>query len=158
MIVDELKTREQRALQELAKLIKDKNAVPINYNHYYTENVHKTRGKRLGDQLEKHVPNTNRPGPAKCNLGQHYYQAQTDTKDELGRAISKWSDSVSADMEDFSCDEALDCLKAIYKVSSAGRPRDTSKHIWFSSRSIQLTSHQTGPNEGLRGQCDGSGH
>ncbi|KAK2598464.1 hypothetical protein N8I77_011878 [Diaporthe amygdali] len=116
MVVDVLKAREQAALAELAKLVKDKNAVPINYNHYYTDNVHKNRGKRLGDQLEKHVPNTIRPAPGRCNMGDHYSVPPTKTKDELGRAITNWSNAVTADMEDFSCEEALDCLKAIYNV------------------------------------------
>lgn len=118
--MDEMKARKRMALQELARLIKDKNSVPINYNHYYTENVHKSRGKRLGDQLEKHVPDPGQVVRSQCNLGSHYYH--NDTKVELGRVISKWSDAVSADMEDFSCEEALDCLKAIYKVTPPARP------------------------------------
>ncbi|KAK2598465.1 hypothetical protein N8I77_011878 [Diaporthe amygdali] len=72
--------------------------------------------KRLGDQLEKHVPNTIRPAPGRCNMGDHYSVPPTKTKDELGRAITNWSNAVTADMEDFSCEEALDCLKAIYNV------------------------------------------
>ncbi|KAG8159838.1 hypothetical protein KVR01_010475 [Diaporthe batatas] len=117
MVMDAMKAREQAALQELAKLIKDKNAVPINYNHYYTDNLHKARGKRLGDQLEKHAPAPpiQQNGP-KCSLGNHYYQHQIDPTGGVSRAVSKWTDEASADMEEFSCEEALDCLKAIYKV------------------------------------------
>lgn len=48
--------------------------------------------------------------------GRPLLQACTDTKEELDRAISKWKDSVTADMEEFSCEESLDCLEAIYKV------------------------------------------
>lgn len=118
MIADALKARKEAAMQELAKLIKDQQAVPINYNHYYTDNVHKKRAERIEAQLKKHVPNnTSSPSTtSRCNLGDHYHKPDTDTKEELERAISKWKDSVTADMEEFSCEESLDCLDAIYKV------------------------------------------
>ncbi|POS76376.1 hypothetical protein DHEL01_v205239 [Diaporthe helianthi] len=114
MVMDAMKTREQAALQELAKLIKEKNAIPINYNHYYTDNVHKSRGKRLGDQLEKHMPAL--PCQNYCREGHNYWPQNPDIKGRLGNAVTKWTDAASADMEEFSCEEALDCLKAIYKV------------------------------------------
>lgn len=119
MIADALKTRKQTAIEELAKIINDKKAVPINYNHYYTDNVHKKRAERIEAQLKKHVPDSS-PGSttSRCNMGTHYHKPDTDTKEELERAISKWKDSVSADMEEFSCEESLDCLEAIYKVST----------------------------------------
>lgn len=118
MIAGALKDRKEAASQELAKLIKDKKAVPINYNHYYTDNVHKKRAERIEAQLKKYVPaNGLDPVPAsRCSMGGHYHKPDTDTKEELERAISKWKDSVTADMEEFSCEESLDCLEAIYKV------------------------------------------
>ncbi|KAL1879241.1 hypothetical protein Daus18300_001820 [Diaporthe australafricana] len=118
MVADVLKTRKEAALQELAKLIKDKNAAPINYNHYYTDNVHKKRAERIEAQIKKHVPDNTSlaSSTARCSLGNHYDHAQTDTEDELERAISKWRETFSADMEEFSCEESLDCLDAIYKV------------------------------------------
>lgn len=61
MVADVLKTRKQAALQELAKLIKDKKAAPINYNHYYTDNVHKKRADRIEAQLKKHIPQSASP-------------------------------------------------------------------------------------------------
>ncbi|KAJ0122283.1 hypothetical protein J7T55_002795 [Diaporthe amygdali] len=118
MVADVLKSRKEAALQELERLIKDKKAVPINYNHYYTDNVHKKRGERIEAQLKKYVPQNTSPASStsRCSLGTHYYQSQSETKDQLERAISKWKDSVTADMEEFSCEESLDCLDAIYKV------------------------------------------
>lgn len=116
MVADVLKTRKEAALQELERLIKDKKAFPINYNHYYTDNVHKKRGKRIEDQLKKHIPGSVKVMPINCSMGHHYGAPQTNTKDELERAMSRWGDSVSNDMEEFSCEESLDCLEAIYKV------------------------------------------
>ncbi|KAK7716899.1 hypothetical protein SLS63_010906 [Diaporthe eres] len=116
MVAHVLKTRKQAALQELERLIKDKKAFPINYNHYYTDNVHKKRGKRIEAQLKKHVPENLTVYKTNCSMGTHYNAPQTHTKDELERVISRWGDSVSADMEEFSCEESLDCLESIYKV------------------------------------------
>lgn len=119
MVADFLKARKQAALQELARLIKDKKAFPINYNHYYTDNVHKKRGKRIAEQIQQHTP----PAPkisgsaTVCELGAHYYGPHTDTKIKLEQAVSKWADNISADMEEVSCEESLDCLEAIYKVT-----------------------------------------
>lgn len=119
MIADALKARKEAAMKELAKIINDKKAVPINYNHYYTDNVHKKRAERIEAQIKKHVPDSASPASttSRCNLGTHYHKPDTDAKEDLERAISKWKDSVTADMEEFSCEESLDCLEAIYKVS-----------------------------------------
>ncbi|KAI7779831.1 hypothetical protein LA080_000329 [Diaporthe eres] len=116
MVAHVLKTRKQAALQELERLIKDKKAFPINYNHYYTDNVHKMRGKRIEAQLKKHIPENLTVYTTNCSKGTHYNAPQIDTKDELERTISRWGDSVSADMEEISCEESLDCLESIYKV------------------------------------------
>lgn len=116
MVVNVLKSRKQAALKELATLIKDNKAAPINYNHYYTDNVYKNRGKRIESQIKKHIPETNADEVIKCNRGDHYNHA--DVKDTLESAVSRWGASVSADMEEFSCEESLDCLDAIYKVTS----------------------------------------
>jgi hypothetical protein len=35
--------------------------------------------------------------------------------------LQSWADTVTPNMEDFSCEEALDCLLAIYKVSQTCR-------------------------------------
>lgn len=119
MIANALKTRKEAAMNELSKIINDKKAVPINYNHYYTDNVHKKRAERIEAQIKKHFPNSTSSASttSRCNLGTHYHKPDADIKEELERAISNWKDGVTADMEEFSCEESLDCLEAIYKVS-----------------------------------------
>lgn len=116
IVADVLKTRKQASLEELAKLIKDKEAAPINYNHYYTDNVYKKRGQRIEDQIKKYVPEGLTGSTAQCNLGTHVYGQQTDINEKLKQAMSEWGDNITADLEEFSCEEALDCLEAIYKV------------------------------------------
>lgn len=118
MVASSLKSRKEAAMQELSKLIKDNKAVPINYNHYYTDNVHKKRAERIEAQVKKHVPES-APAVAPtavCSLGQHY--SKPITKWALEGAISKWKNAITADMEEFSCEESLDCLEAIYKVNA----------------------------------------
>lgn len=117
MVTGFLKSRKQAALEELARLIKDKKAFPINYNHYYTDNVHKRRGKRIEEQIQQHVPEGTKGSTRKGYLEVPSFDGpETDAKTKLEQAVSKWADSVSADMEEFSCEESLDCLEAIYKV------------------------------------------
>lgn len=154
MIFDALKSRKEAAVQELTKLIKDKKAVPINYNHYYTDNVHKKRAERIEAQLKKHVPESasSASTTSRCSLGTHHHKPDTDTKEDLERAISKWKDSVTADMEEFSCEESLDCLEAIYKVSTelAASPLHLETYAKSSKR--------TGSTEGLCCQRHNPGH
>lgn len=150
MIAGALKTRKEAAMQELAKLIKDKKAVPINYNHYYTDNVHKKRAERIEAQLKKHVPDSNSAAnTSRCNLGTHYHKPDADTKEELERAVSKWKDSVTADMEEFSCEESLDCLEAIYKVIKKLSAGSLSPSAYIYRYSHTKRSKQSGSTEGL---------
>lgn len=53
MIADAMNGRRRAALKELCKLIKDKNNAPINYNHYYTDTIHKKRVERIEAQKKK---------------------------------------------------------------------------------------------------------
>ncbi|KAI3391645.1 hypothetical protein diail_7013 [Diaporthe ilicicola] len=119
MVATVLKTRKQAAFEELTKIIKDKKAMPINYNHYYTDNIHKKRGERIEAQIREHVTESTSSAPStgRCKPGTNYYsQPLNDKQDELRQAVSEWKDSVNAEMKQFSCEEALDCLEAIYKV------------------------------------------
>lgn len=153
MVADVMKTRKEAALQELAKLIKDKDAVPINYNHYYTDNVHKKRAERIEAQIKKYVPEDRLASPpARYKRGSHQDEAQTSTKDELEWAISKWRDTFSADMEEFSCEESLDCLDAIYKVRSYQQPTR------FCRSPQAKMFEQTGSTEGFHSQRHDPGH
>ncbi|KAH6674066.1 putative interferon-induced GTP-binding protein Mx [Halenospora varia] len=97
----ELKARYQAARKELALLLGDFRSYPINYNHCYTATIAASRQKRMTAPLEQ------------------------------SQAISGYSKSISVDpnMDNFSCEEALVCLFAIYKV-----------HILISSRLDELFS------------------
>lgn len=106
MVLPALKTRLKAALDELDKLLQDRKDFPINYNHYYTDTVHKKRQDRIQSQIETQVD-----GAFSNNMVR-----KERAHDIVKESISIWSQSVTADMEAFSCEEALDCLLAIYKV------------------------------------------
>ncbi|KAK2611520.1 hypothetical protein N8I77_004854 [Diaporthe amygdali] len=106
MVAPALQQRCQEALKELDKLLADCKDFPINYNHYYTDTVHMKRQQRMLEQLGDHVPD-DVDSDEEGNLS---------TADVIKTTISNWGNSTTADMEDFSCEEALDCLLAIYQV------------------------------------------
>jgi hypothetical protein len=126
MIAGFLKNRKEAALQELARLIKEKNAFPINYNHYYTDNVQKKRGKRIGEQIGEIIPaipdrSTVHNIPCENHPeSTHHVELPSYGKDDLKQAVSRWAENVSADMEEFGCLESMDCLEAIYRVRGTG--------------------------------------
>lgn len=109
-----LKDRRQAALVELAKIIEDRREVPINYNHYYTNTVHSKRQKRIKTSLLQYAPGDNGTTSQSCRGGRHV--EVVDLGKELDKVVSRWAENVTPDMEEFSIQEALDCLMAIYKV------------------------------------------
>lgn len=111
---DVLKCRREAALGELEKLIQDRNDFPINYNHYYTESIHKKRQERISSHLQRLVLKGPQLPMSNCSVGSHY--PKVDVSKELQKIIGDWANAANPDMEAFSCEEALDCLLAIYKV------------------------------------------
>jgi hypothetical protein len=121
-IQDALKLRESEALKELKQIMKDISDYPINYNHSYTDAIRKVRDERrhkpLADCLERATIHARLPG---CN------SEHTSTSIDVGKALEDYNRRMDPNMENISCEEALDCLLAIYKVSkhaSYSPPRD----------------------------------
>lgn len=111
-----MKARRRAALDELNKLIQDRKDFPINYNHYYTDNVYQTRRDRIKKQIEKHLPEQLHRSTQRCSQGDNY--PWIDISKELASAVHLWADTATTDMELFGCEEALECMLAIYKVST----------------------------------------
>lgn len=107
-----MQQRSRDALKELDKLLADARDFPINYNHYYTDTVHMKRQQRMLEQLEGFAPEAVTPDEWE----------NTSPKEVIESAIETWGNCTTADMEDFSCEEALDCLLAIYEVSIVAYP------------------------------------
>jgi hypothetical protein len=105
-IHDALRERSRDASEELAKIMEDIKDYPINYNHYYTDTIKSRRQNRqqaaLAETVKQASKTTSLP-------------AATTTVD-FEQVVKFWTDNTDRDMENFSCEEALDCLLAIYKV------------------------------------------
>jgi len=112
-VQDALKARYDNALQELEKIMEDTRSYPINYNHYYTDTVSKRRQERQKNSLAKSIEaatsHTKLPG---C------HSDHTSAVIDVDHALGSYSVRVDPNMENVSCEEALDCLFAIYKVTS----------------------------------------
>ena len=109
---DTLTSRFDGSAREIEKIMEDIKSYPITYNHYYTDTIKKRRREREEKCLANCIDNATQhillPG---CSS--NHTSAQVDS----GRAAREYSDAVDPDMENHTCEEALDCLYSIYKVS-----------------------------------------
>ncbi len=100
-----LEERFTKAEEELRNLLNDRKGHAITYNHYYTENVQRLRSSRMNRRYEK-VLNS--------------LEAQSSTAGKLDKnavlAALTGANQTEADMEEFACEEVLDCMLAFYKV------------------------------------------
>lgn len=112
---EDLKRKKANADEELEKLVVDLVNYPINYNHYYTETIHKCRHERNKAALATSIEAATTSKSVRLYQGGEYEKTQTV---DVGKAIASYTQHAEADMEDFAGLEALDCLISIYKVSS----------------------------------------
>jgi hypothetical protein len=83
---------------------------PITYNHYFTDNIQKTRQEHRKKVLCTKLQTYFNIDPMSPNP----HTAQTVNVKALWEVLS---DETVADMDKFACSEALDCMLAYYKVS-----------------------------------------
>jgi hypothetical protein len=108
------------ANEELEKLYKDEELQqPITYNHYYTDNVQKSRRDSTCKLLRKAMDD------ARIHdwNGKFHFSNNTIDEEKLLTSLQK---RVVVDMDDQACSEALAGLQAYYKVS-LGRSEKISK-------------------------------
>jgi hypothetical protein len=136
VVEDALKTRNKSASDELNLLLKDLKNYPINYNHYYTDAINKRRARRtkalLRSAIESSYVGVDKDSPTSFNIE---------------ALVDNYVASSDPNMENFSCQEALDCLFAIYKVSTQPVPPFTGPN-----------SQSTGYAKGIHCKCDHPGH
>lgn len=101
IIQSQLTIRLAAAHKELDELLQDRKDFPINYNHYYTDTIIAKRHERFEKQILGKLPSGSDAAIQRLHL-----QA----------VFAKCGKAVAADMESLSCEEALDCVLAIYKV------------------------------------------
>ena len=93
--------------------MEDIKGYPINYNRYYTDTVKSRRQTRQRAALAETVKQARKTTmlPARGVAD----PVPTTTVD-IEQVMKSWTDNTDRNMEKFSCEEALDCLLAIYKV------------------------------------------
>ncbi|KAK6850581.1 hypothetical protein PG987_000215 [Apiospora arundinis] len=116
---DALKERRLASIEEVDKIWEDMQNCPINYNHYYTDTVKKQQLVRTKESLKMAIETaTEHTVLPDCN------STHTSASVNVDDAVKIYSETIDPNMENVSCEEVLDCLFAIYKVS----PRSA----WFS--------------------------
>lgn len=113
IIDDALNTRVAAAYKELEQLVEEEKEYPINYNHYYTETITARRLERHKASLKKCVKDCT---SQKQVEGYDEDEEVFTTTVDIDQAISDFFLDADPNMEDFSCEEALDCLMGIYHV------------------------------------------
>ncbi|KAK4073273.1 hypothetical protein Purlil1_13112 [Purpureocillium lilacinum] len=101
---------EQLALTELNNLIEDERRDPLTYNHYYTDNVQKSRNDAQRTAVEHAV---RRVATQDWNGKLHISNIQND----LDRFMSAIGSKITVNMDEQSCNEASTQLHAYYKVA-----------------------------------------
>lgn len=113
IIEEKLTIRKKAAIHELDLLTKDlRGRHPINYNHYYTDTIAKNRQDRQTAAITKSVEAATSEYPTPGF--EHYAKS---TKVDIEKVVANFNQSTDPNMEKFGCEEALDCLQAIYKAS-----------------------------------------
>jgi hypothetical protein len=119
-----LNDREANARHELGKIMKDNKKHPINYNSYYTETVTRDRQKRKYDEMTS----TLNDSPAMLDKsytsldgGQVMAPRLIPGAANIELAMEKFKNAAfsegKVDIDRHACEEALDCLVAIYQVN-----------------------------------------
>lgn len=97
------------ALAEVKKLIKDEHRGPLTYNHYYTDNVQKSR---LDAQKRDVRTAINLVAEHDRNGKLHV----SNLHNEIERFLSSIESRITVDMDEQACNEAMTELNAYYKV------------------------------------------
>ena len=99
------------AMNELEQLCEDERQQPITYNHYYTDNIQRSRQDSLRKFIRTAVNDTNKDEwGGKMHISNNIVDAQKLTEGLQRR--------VEVNMTAQACVEALDGLAAYYKVSA----------------------------------------
>ncbi|PKY04430.1 hypothetical protein P168DRAFT_343960 [Aspergillus campestris IBT 28561] len=110
LIVDEMKARQRRAMEELDKILTDTTSCVINYNHYYTDTIQKSQFERRKGALRDCISRATsvvRP----TNMSN-----KNTTSIDVDKALNMYHEHIDPNMDTHSSEEVLDCVIAIYKV------------------------------------------
>ena len=107
-----LEANKAQADQELVRLVAEEKQHPITYNHYYTDNVQKSRLKDVKDMMEKTVQRVSTNGTTQQSFRTEAVISMTP--DSL---IQSLHGKITVNMDERACSEALVDLDSYYKVA-----------------------------------------
>ncbi|KAF4253645.1 hypothetical protein KXX13_006461 [Aspergillus fumigatus] len=111
IITEKLGDNAKGALHELSKLLADEAGYPITYNHYYTDNVQRTRNNRWRQDLRTSLNNA-----ITQDWNSRFHV--NNSPDEISRLVTSLQNHhIIVDMEERACYEAEMDLDAYYKVA-----------------------------------------
>ena len=110
-IQDALDSRKQAAATELGRLMEDlMDNHPIDYSHHYTATINKRRQDRRIAAMSKSMESAKYERTSDHLKEQHCELVNTE------KAVASYAKTCDPKMDNFGCEEALDCLSAIYQV------------------------------------------
>lgn len=107
-----LQRSKQNAKEELKKLYHDEKQHPITYNHYYTDNVQKSRQDSTRQMIRTAMDEARRED---WNGQFHVSNTQVDAE----KLLSSLQCRITVNMDSQACAEALAGLDAYYKVNAS---------------------------------------
>lgn len=108
----------QRDLEAMVTTILEphKQGHPITYNHYFTNNIQKTKAQHRKNSLSKRLGSF---------FGKNIEQGETQVSEcsfDLASLLGHLNQGTEADMDRYACSEAIDCMRAYYKVRGSHCP------------------------------------
>jgi hypothetical protein len=114
LILESLDRNARAGRSELDKLLEDERQQPITYNHYYTDNIQKSRQDFLRNSMEKAMREaTDHEWNGKLHISNNSVDGQ-----KLLAALQR---RINVDMDLQACEEALAGLNAYYEVRHSAR-------------------------------------
>lgn len=104
--------------------MEDIKSYPINYNHYYTDNIKGRRQARNKESLAKCIEDatiitsTELDAAVEVDTSAEVENTSqwTANVDDVTHLLEKYRERSTSNMEMYTCDEALDCVFSMYKV------------------------------------------
>ena len=109
-----LRKSKLQAEEELERLWNDELQQPITYNHYYTDNVQRSRQDSTRSQIKK----------AMLDASVEEYNGKlhiSNTKVDAEKLLNSLQTRITVNMDDQACSEAISALESYYKVATIKR-------------------------------------
>ena len=107
----------------MKRITEDIKSYSITYNHYYTDTIKKRRREREEKSLISCIDNA-----TQHIILPKYRSNHTSAQIDSEKAAREYSDKIDSNMKNHSCEEALDCLYSIYKISELVHVSDRLPH------------------------------